>query len=228
MIEIPSALIDAVKNRKAVLVAGIGLSRQGKPPGWDGLLGTLIDWLEDETVKSDVRALIEAGQRMAAVAALCARLGDEVVVEVLKDAFSPEGASKSEKTSGKPPEWMARLAAIPWRGVVTTTWDTLWDAALAAETADPTAVFLPRDAGALEGHRGRFLLHLLGSAAAPETLALSPADVRRKLGPTGVVEALRAMHRRWSFVFVGFKPGDPDLQLIAERLLGGQASDAPH
>src|SRR5260221_11929706 len=98
MIEIPSALIDAVKNRKAVLVAGIGLSRQGKPPGWDGLLGTLIDWLEDETVKSNVRALIEAGQRMAAVAALCPRLGDEGVGELLKGPFSTGGASKYETT----------------------------------------------------------------------------------------------------------------------------------
>ncbi|HVR62865.1 MAG TPA: hypothetical protein VMU50_13260, partial [Polyangia bacterium] len=71
MIEIPSALIEAVKERKAVLVAGIGLGRgdrRSKPPGWEGLLGTLVDWLEDETVKSDVRALWEAGQRTAALA----------------------------------------------------------------------------------------------------------------------------------------------------------------
>ena len=219
MIEIPSALIDAVKSRKAVLVFGLGLGRQGKPPGWNGLIGNLIDWLEDETVKSDIRDLVEAGKRTAALAALALKLGDEVVIEVLKDSYPP---------GAKVPDWMAPLASIPWRGIVTTAWDDQWDTALGATTADPTTSFLPRDAAALERHRGRFLLHLFGSTAAPETLALSPGDLRRKLGPTGVVETLRGLYRRWSFVFVGFTPGDPDLAMICERLLGGQPTDSEH
>ncbi|HEY2904103.1 MAG TPA: tetratricopeptide repeat protein, partial [Polyangia bacterium] len=219
MIEIPSALIDAITTRKAVLIAGLGLGRQGRPPGWDGLTKTLIDWLEDETVKSDIRALVDGGQRTAAIAALAARLGDEVVAEVLKDVY-PAG--------GKIPEALSALAAIPWRGVVTAAWDTQWDAALTAVASDPITVFLPRDAAALDRHRGRFLLHLFGSTAAPEILALSPGDLRRKLGPTGVVESLRALYRRWSFVFVGFAAGDPDLVMISERLLGGQPTDAEH
>ena len=89
--------------------------------------------------------------------------------------------------------------------------------AIAADRSDPARVFLPRDAGELEGHRGRFLLHVLGSSAAPETLALSPAQLRRKVGPTAAA-ALRGLYRRWSFVFVGFEVGDPDLALIAEGL----------
>ncbi|HXI55093.1 MAG TPA: SIR2 family protein [Polyangia bacterium] len=222
MIEIPSALIDAIKARKAVLVCGLGLGRQGKQPGWDGLFATLTDWLEDETVKSEVRTLLAAGKRTTALAALATKLTDEVVVEILKDTFPPAPTAKI-------PETLTALAAIPWRGVVTTAWNTAWDGALAAINGDPATVFLPREAGAaLDGHRGRFLLHLFGSTAAPETLALSPGDLRRKLAPTGVGRALASLYGRWSFVFVGFSPGDPDLVLITERLLGGQPTTAEH
>src|SRR6185436_18733984 len=43
-------------------------------------------------------------------------------------------------------------------------------------------------------------------------------------GTTGAL--LAEAHRRWSFVFVGFRPGDPDLALVAERLLGSSASES--
>ena len=69
------------------------------------------------------------------------------------------------------------------------------------------------------------LLRLLGSASAPESLCLGPRDVRTKVALSGTGALLAEAHRRWSFVFVGFRPGDPDLALVAERLLGSSASE---
>jgi len=80
----------------------------------------------------------------------------------------------------------------------------------------------------LDQHRGRFLLRLFGSVAAPETLCLSPADLRRRVTPTGITDVVDQLYERWSFVFLGFELQDPDLDLVSRRLLGANISGVEH
>jgi golgin subfamily B member 1 len=256
MVEIPPSLLERLKVRQTVLVAGLRCSELAGAPAWDELAPRLAAWLareardgerpsaeapEADAQKAEVGArvaelsgLLAAGRRVAAFALLGARVPRDALVEVLKEAY-PMRASA--------PALVARVARIPWRGLVTTGFDGLWAAPAASAgeaatdatdegdvTRDDAAAdaasevvglaLSAADAPALE-HAGRFVLDLCGTTAAPETLALGAADHRARLGPTGVVAALGALARRRSFVLVGFAPGDPDLALVARALEGG-------
>jgi len=221
MIQIPTSLIERIKTRQTVLVAGMGCCELAGLPGWAGLTERLGDWLDDDARKAEVRALVTAGRQSAATAYLRAKLSDEVIGEVIRDLYPP----------GKPiPPGFAVLGRIPWRGVVTTTFDDLWDRALTADIDGPTRVFLPTaaDIAELRAHRGRFLLHIFGTSEKPETSCLSPADLRRRTTPSGVGPFLDEIYRKRSFVFVGFRPGDSDLTMLSERLLGASEHESEH
>jgi tetratricopeptide (TPR) repeat protein len=219
MIEIPASLIERIKARQAVLVTGVGCAPLAGLPGWDDLAERVLEWIDGDADRAEVQALLASGRLAAAVSDLRSKMPDRAMAEAIKDAYP----------SGRPiPEIVARIARIPWRAVVTTAFDDLWDRALLADAANPTSVFVPRDAEAIEGHRGRFLLHLFGSAAAPDALCLSPEDLRARVTPTGVIEQLDELYRQRSFVFVGFRPGDPDFRLVTERLLGANVRHAEH
>jgi tetratricopeptide (TPR) repeat protein len=219
MIEIPASLTERIKARQAILVTGLGCSRLAGLPGWEDLGRRLADWIEHTEDRARVGALLDAGRIATALAYLRARLPDAVVVEVLKDAYPPQPAV---------PEPIAMLARIPWRGVITTAYDDLWDRALLGDDASPTQAFLPAAAEALERHRGRFLLHLFGSVAAPDSICLSPQDLRERLTPTGMIEVVDDLYRKRSFVFVGFGPDDPDLRMVTQRLLGANVNHVEH
>ncbi len=97
MTDWPTSLIERIKARQAILVAGLGCSRLVGRPGWAELGERLVDWLDDEEERGRVRALLAAGRIATAITFLRARLADDVVVEVLKDAY-PQRAG-----AGAPP-----------------------------------------------------------------------------------------------------------------------------
>jgi golgin subfamily B member 1 len=215
----PAALIERIKARQAVLVAGLGCSRLAGRPGWDDLAKRLVEWLEPIEDRAPVLELIDSGRAAAAISFLRSKLADEVVVEVLKDAYPPQTQATDD---------LALIARIPWRGVITTGFDDLWNGLLVDDAEQPLRTFHARDARTLEQHRGRFLLHLCGSIAAPETICLSPDDLRRRVTPTGITEVIDQLYERWSFVFLGFRPDDPDLRLVSQRLLGANIAGVEH
>jgi hypothetical protein len=215
----PPSLIERIKARQSVLVAGLGCSRLVGRPGWNDLARRLVEWLDGESERAPVLALIESGRLGAAVALLRAKLSDDVVAEVIKDAYSAPAQAAEE---------LALIARIPWRGVITTGFDDLWRGLLIDDTGQSLPTFHARDAQALDQHRGRFLLHLFGSAGAPETICLSPADLRRRVTPTGITDVVDQLYERWSFVFLGFELRDPDLELVSRRLLGANISSVEH
>src|SRR5688572_16181062 len=129
MIEIPKSLIERIKTRQTVLVAGMGCCELGALPGWSTLINRLVDWLGADGRKAEVRALIAAGREPAAAAYLRARLTEEVVAEVVRDLY-PAGKDV--------PEAFKIMGRIPWRGVVATTFDDLWQRALLGDEKNPT------------------------------------------------------------------------------------------
>ena len=223
----PAPLVDRIKARQAILVAGLGCSRLVGRPGWDELGQRLVEWLDGEDDRARVRALLGAGRIATAITFLRARLSEEVVLEVLRDAYSP-AAPEPDHRGHELAKELAVIARIPWRGVIATGFDDLWQRLLNADGEDPVPTFLARDAPALDQHRGRFLLHLCGSLAAPESICLSPADLRRRVTPTGITEVVDELYERWSFVFLGFGLEDPDLKLVSQRLLGANIAQVEH
>jgi tetratricopeptide (TPR) repeat protein len=211
MVEIPPSLLERLKVRQTVLVAGLRCSELRGAPGWDDLGKRLAEWLEDDARKGELPAILEAGRRVSAFAYLGTHVRREALVEVLKDAYP---------ISGEAPAAVEAARGVPWRGVVTTGYDALW-------AAPDVPAFTADTAPALDTHAGAFVLNLCGTTASPETLELGAASQRARLAPGALADSLRALARRRSFVLVGFSPGDPDLALVAQ-LLAGAGTRVPH
>lgn len=220
MANLPPALVEALRLRQVLLVAGSRCSALAELRAWPEIAGQLVDWIDDTVQRDEVRALLEDRRSVAALALLRARLAEEVIAEVLIDAAPP----------GHPvPAAIAAAARVPWRGIVTTAPDDLWERAATEDPALPTVALAAGEAVNVDERlASRFVLSLFGRAAAPGTLCLGPRDVRAKVAMTGTGALLAEAHRRWTFVFAGFAAGDPDLTLVAERLLGGSASEREH
>jgi lipopolysaccharide biosynthesis regulator YciM len=220
---IPGALVDRLKTRQALLVAGLGCSALAGLPGWPEILRRIAARLRGEegpTARRMVEDLLGRGRRSAAMAYLRARVPPAEVAEALAEAF-PHGLPV--------PEPLALLALLPWRGVIVTAFDDLWDRAL---TGAPEP-FVHLDPGAYGDTdavplAGRYFVHVLGQAHQPQRLCLAPADLRRGAMPARVSSFVRHRFQERSFVFLGFEPDDPDLVLLLRGLLGGAPSGAQH
>jgi tetratricopeptide (TPR) repeat protein len=75
---------------------------------------------------------------------------------------------------------------------------------------------------------GRMLVHAFGRATRPETLCLGPLDLPDRVAAHGLEDLLRDLARNCSFIYVGFQPGDPDLEWFAARVLGPAALARSH
>src|SRR6185436_5673637 len=220
---IPSSLVDRLRTRQALLVAGLGCSALAGLPGWPEILRRIAARLrgdEGPTARRMVEDLLSRGRRSAAMAYLRARVPPAEVAEALAEAF-PHGLPV--------PEPLALLALLPWRGVIVTGFDDLWDRALSG-APEPYVALDPGVYGDSEAvpMAGRYFVHVLGRANAPARLCLAPADLRRGAMPARVGSFVRQRFQERSFVFLGFEPDDPDLMLLLRGLLGGAASGAQH
>ena len=56
----PTSLIEQIKARQAILVAGLGCSRLVGRPGWAQLAEHLIEWLDGEDERERVRESLAA------------------------------------------------------------------------------------------------------------------------------------------------------------------------
>ena len=126
------------------------------------------------------------------------------------------------------PETIRAVASAPWRGIIATGYDGLWAKALAEQGEKPERLAFAANAAGIEPGRGRFLLQLFGRPDLPDTLCLGPSEIATKLVASGASQFLAGLYQKWSFVFLGFRPDDPDLAMLAGRLLGANASTVDH
>jgi tetratricopeptide (TPR) repeat protein len=244
MVEIPVALVERLRTRQAVLITGLGCSELVGAPGWVAL----TEWLAARLVFSDARAtvtrLVAAGRLADATALIRDLLPHPVLEEAMREAF-PDGGSL--------PDGIRQVAGFPWRAVVATGFGDLWERALAAgagngahgtHVADGSAG--TNGADGTNGHgpqilvgtddlgearaagAGTPLMHLFGRIAEPESLCLGPGDARARLAASGGLAWLDDLGRRRSFVFVGFRPSDPDLAWLSAWLSSRAAGEGRH
>ena len=216
---LPESLVERLKTRQAVLVTGLGSAELAGLPGWVGLCERMSEWIEKEAEKQAFLELVRAGQLATAAALLRDLVAVDALAEVLLDAYP---------ASAQIPESIRNLACAPWRGIVATGFDRLWAVSLGDEPDKSERMVFAAKAGTLEPGRGRFLVQLFGRADVPESLCLAPAELSAKVVAPGASEMLAGLHKKWSFVFAGFRPGDPDLAMLANRLLGASASTLEH
>ena len=223
MVEIPDSLVDRLKARQVVLVAGLGCSELAGAPDWK----TFVESLAERPVFSDVRAqlaeLITGGRLSDALTLIRDLLPPAQVEEALEQAF-PDGAPL--------PDSVGQAANFPWRAVVTTAFDDQWARALGAAPGrrDPLRVLVGIDASA----RARFtgpdtpLIHLCGRRTLPKSLCVGAADARKRLLPSAGMAWLDQLRRRRTLVLIGFRPSDPDLGWLASWLAATPAPGGPH
>ncbi len=216
---LPEILLERLKNRQAVLVTGFGCSSLAGLPAWSTLCERWADWIPDEANKQAVLDLLRAGQ-LDAASALCRDLvPEEATLEVLRDAYP---------VATPVPPILQAMARAPWRGIITTAQDALWTSALADVAESAGRMVFAANASTLEKGRGRFLIQIFGRSDVPASLCLAPFEIATKIVATGAASYLEGLHKKWSFVFVGFGPGDPDLAMLAGRLLGASPSTLEH
>jgi tetratricopeptide (TPR) repeat protein len=218
--EIPEFLVDRLRRRRCVLCAGLGLGRAAGLgfPTWNGLAGQMGDWLRgegrpaDEVTPEELRAALTGGDLLTVVGYLSRRLGRDYCVARLRDTYPgvPE----------LPPLYRA-LARLPFRGVISTGYDTVLGRPFGIDEDDGPPVFTHVDGAAMRAHRGPFFLAAHGELSRPGTLILSRTDLRRAVADPDYGAFCRELFGRYSLVFVGYAPGDPDLTALLERHFGG-------
>ena len=220
MVEIPDSLVERLKERQVVLVAGLGCSELAGAPGWNDLTEALASRLVFSDARQVVARLTTSGRMTDAVAFIRDLVPHQLVEEALAKAY-PEGMAV--------PAAMSACVRFPWRAVVTTAFDDLWDRAFDATTGvrRPPAILTAGDDPAMAQAIGPPLLHLAGRVALPESLCLGPGDARVRLVPSPALAWLAHMARRRSFVFVGFRPTDPDLVWLSSWL-ATRPREVPH
>ena len=219
--EIPEFLVDRLRRRRCVLCAGLGIGRAAGLgfPTWSSLAGQMGDWLRVEAKPADVevplndlRRELAEGDLFTVIGYLSRRLGRDDCSARLRDSYPgvPE----------LPPLYQS-LGRLPFRGVVSTAYDTVIGRSFGVDEDDGPPVFTHMDGAAIRGHRGPFFLAAHGELSRPGTLILSRADLRRAVADPDYSGFCRELFGRYSLVFVGYDPGDPDFLALLDRHFGG-------
>ena len=224
MLEIPDSLVERFKARQVVLVAGLGCSELANAPGWIGLTEALATHLVFSDARQAVTRLTAAGRLLDAVAFIRDMVPHPVVEEALKAAYPADLAV---------PENIQQFAEFPWRAVVTTAFDDLWERALGAARGGrlPPTVSVATDDPVKAQKAGSAsvpLLHLYGRVALPDSLVIGPGDARVRLTGSPGLAWLDHIVQRRSLVFVGFRPADPDLLWLSSWLAARPHQGVPH
>ena len=123
MVEIPDSLVERLKERQVVLVAGLGCSELAGAAGWNELTEALSARLVFSDARQVVARLTTSGRMTDAIAFMRNLVPHQLVEETLAQAY-PQGAAV--------PDAMSACVRFPWRAVVTTGFDDLWERALEA------------------------------------------------------------------------------------------------
>src|SRR6478609_2077765 len=120
MVEIPDSLVERLKERQVVLVAGLGCSELAGAPGWNELMEALASRIVFSDARQVVTRLTTSGRMADAIAFVRDLVPHQLVEEELAKAY-PDGLPV--------PDAMAACVRFPWRAVVTTSFDDLWERA---------------------------------------------------------------------------------------------------
>ena len=119
---LPDALVQRLRNRQAVLVAGAGCSELAQLPGWAALGQSFLQWVTADADKAALSDLLQNRRMTSALALVRELFHDSTLGDVLADAYG---------RGVQVPAAISSVAHAPWRGLIATTFDPLWATALA-------------------------------------------------------------------------------------------------
>jgi hypothetical protein len=223
---IPAEIINALKANRCILFAGSGLSSQVRRsdgqrlPTWKNFLIELLDWAKANQAKfwgdpEDIEQMIKKDNLLMAAQELQDRLGSAMIGEFLSFVFGDKLV--------RPSETHRLLPHIPFRGILTTNYDSLIEGAYAIENEGriPT-VFTQEDLLTRPSPLPRddfFIFKLHGHIDRPSTIILGSRDYQDLLFRTpGYRQFIETLFSTHTVVFIGFGANDPDLNNILDRL----------
>jgi len=223
---VPAKIIDALKSRKCILFAGSGLSAQvsrsdGRPlPTWREFLIELLKWAEDEKIRfwgepRDIEKIIEKNNLLMAAQELQERVGTERIGEFLNSVFGDK--------SVRPSSTHRILPHIPFRGILTTNYDSLIEGAYTIENEGKIPpIFTQEDLLSRPSPLRRsdfFIFKLHGHFDRPQTVVLGSRDYQNLFFRTpGYRHFLETLFSTHTVIFVGFSAEDPDVNNALDRL----------
>ncbi len=209
-------LIERLKHGRCVLCAGSRLT-SGNEGAFRGLVEKLLKKVPG--VDSKEAATVMANRPLAAAGFVRRRLGDSFVPELKKLAKSQKDLPEAVKLFGE----------LPFRAIVTTSYDDTFERAFTRGQITPR-VYTPSDHSELRRDgKARFVFKALGDIAREETVVWSASDLQHALADGGYRMVAHELYGSRSFLFVGFDGHDPDLGILLERVLSGaKANDVVH
>jgi tetratricopeptide (TPR) repeat protein len=208
------SIVERLRLGRCVLCAGSRIAGDGT---YRGLVERMLDGLPDVD-KTDAQKALQS-RPLAAAGFVRRRLGDRFVPS-LKQAT----ASQADL-----PEVARILGELPFRAIVTTSYDDTFERAFTRDGAQPK-VYTPSDAAELKKDgKARFVFKALGDPSRAETVVWSAEDLQTALADGGYRTVAHDLYRSRSFLFLGFDGQDPDLGILLERVLSGARSgDVEH
>ena len=204
------SIVERLRLGRCVLCAGSRVSGDGT---YRGLVEKLLESVSDAD-KGDAQNLLK-NRPLALAGFVRRRLGDRFVPS-LKLAT----ASQADL-----PEVARLLGELPFRAIVTTSYDDTFERAFTRDGAMPK-VYTPSDAAELKKDgKARFVFKALGDPARAETVVWSAEDLQGALADGGYRTVAHDLYRSRSFLFVGFDWHDAELGVLLERVLSGARAD---
>lgn len=206
-------LAERLRNGRCVLCAGSRLHDHS----FRGLVDKLLEALPAEDADG-ARRVLET-RPLAAAGFVRRRLGERFADELRKATAPP----------AELPEVVRLLGELPFRAVVTTTYDDAFERAFTRDGVVPR-IYTPRDTEELKKDgKARFVFKALGDPARADSIVWSAEDLQSALADGGYRSVAHDLYRSRSFLFVGFDGRDPDLAILLERVLAGaRAGEAEH
>ena len=235
-------LIELVRSGEAILIVGAGSSRRVGYPGWTGLLTELENLANEYGVgveldkeKCEVDSLEYLKYAEDVKSYICNQTGNlEEYYALLEDLFSPKD----------PPctDFHRRLVLLPFRGILTTNYDLVLEAALGeieqASAYDNSLIIDRSSAGRVheflmamnkDKRTTRRIAHLHGKFDSADRIILSVKDYERAYGLDLTDEEnhrenesklrfklLWAVLATRRVVFIGFSMDDPYFNKMLE------------
>ena len=212
------SIVERLRLGRCVLCAGSRIAPSGGGDGtFRGLVEKLLEQVSDAD-KGDAQAVLK-NRPLALAGFVRRRLGDRFVPSLKLATVS----------QAELPEVVRLLGELPFRAIVTTSYDDTFERAFTRDGAMPK-VYTPSDAAELKKDgKARFVFKALGDPARAETVVWSAEDLQGALADGGYRTVAHDLYRSRSFLFVGFEGGDPDLGILLERVLSGaRAGDTEH
>ena len=243
---LPSQLVDAVKSGECVLFLGSGVNapprdrpesypESHRPPVGGDLAEQLAGQFGFEKVMTG-----ESPRNLMRVSMFVdtePTLGRKVLIDQLTELLRGSGANRR-----RPSDALHALAALPFRIIVTTNYDLLFDEALRAADKDPAVLVYTPEKGVPASDLDRdptsdepLLFKMHGDLNNRGSIVITDEDyitfverMSESLVAHPVPETVRYRMKKWPTLFVGYSLRDFNLRLLFRTLRWKvEASDMP-